>query len=75
LCCIREKNLRRKALDTNWKLLNEIFPGWKKNPTLMELKSLQGFYLRTMNPIIYKVYSGVFTIACQVRCRMDRKLN
>ena len=73
MCRIRDNKLRREALDKNWKLLNGAFPDWRKNATLMGLKSMQGFYLRTMNAITYKVYSGIFTIAYQIRSRVDRK--
>lgn len=73
MCRMGDSVLRKMALDMNWRLLNKTFPDWKKNPTLLKLKSCKGLYIRTINSATYKVYSGIFPIVYNIYQRLDNK--
>lgn len=57
---IEEKTIRKKLLKETWKKVNAKFPNWKRNEILKTRKSGKNFYMRTINPLTYKIYGQLF---------------
>ena len=57
---IQDKKLREKLLEETWKNVNTNFPNWKKNNILQTRKGGKNLYLRTINPVTYKLYARLF---------------
>lgn len=57
---VQDKKLRKKLLEETWKNVNTKFPNWKKNKILRIGKGGKNLYLRTINPVTYKIYAELF---------------
>ncbi len=59
---IKDKNISKKLLNETWTKLNIKFPNWKKNETLKNGKTINDFYMRTVNKFTYQIYCRIFRI-------------
>lgn len=56
---IKDKNIRKKLLETTWKNLNTKFPNWKNNEILNKNKTLKNRYMKSINKFTYKIYCTI----------------
>ena len=57
---IKDKDVRHKLLQENWKKINEKFPNWKKNKILKSNNSMKNLYLKSLNKFTYPIYCFIF---------------
>jgi glycosyltransferase involved in cell wall biosynthesis len=72
MCCIEDKKSRKEALEKSWGLLIETFPNWGKNKILKDSKTHQALFMRTVNKITYRIYSGIFPAVFQLKKLMTK---
>jgi len=66
MCCIPGVSERNSLLGENWQTLVTQYPKWKNNAILKTFKSKQGMFMRSINPVTYKMYSKIFPIAGRI---------
>jgi glycosyltransferase involved in cell wall biosynthesis len=66
---------RKMALQLNWKLLIEHFPDWRKNQVLLENKSRQAIFMKTVNNMTYPLYSIAFPFVFSLNKNIKRIFN
>lgn len=52
---IKDSASRKKAFSLNWKKLQDTFPKWKSNKYLNAYQGKNARFMRSMNPITYKI--------------------
>mgnify|MGYP004604313335 CR=1 FL=1 len=57
-CKIKDKKVRNKVLDEGWKLLNDLYPNWKKNAYLKT--GVKNIYFKMINYFFYKFNTIIF---------------
>ena len=62
MCRIPDRTHRKKALGLNFLELEGNFPNWKKNPVLKRVKSRRELFMRSVNRVTYRLYSGIFPV-------------
>ncbi len=58
---ISDKEIRERVLQETWGKVNKEFPNWKKNEILRNKKSGKNLYMRSLNPVTFKIYSSLFS--------------
>jgi len=66
MCSIPDASERNKLLDENWETLVTHYSKWKNNAILKTLKSRQGIFMRSVNPVMYKLYSRIIPVAINI---------
>ena len=69
---IADRKERNKALKSSWMLLNKWFPEWRKNEYLKSLKTRNGFFMKAMNPVTYKLFSIILPAFIYVKNKLMR---
>jgi hypothetical protein len=59
---ISDRNLRNRILIENWQKLNEAFPCWRKNRILQSRNALKDIYFKSINSLVYRIYSKIYGI-------------
>ncbi len=59
---IKDKDVRHKLLQENWKKINENFPNWKKNKILKSNNEMKNLYLKSLNRFTYPIYCFLFMV-------------
>lgn len=71
MCRIPDRKLRKQALDSNYQMLVEHFPTWKKNAYIKRNNSKNGFFMKTINHGTYGIYSkvlpGLFMLRAKIK--------
>ena len=62
MCKIKDKNIRKRLIDSTWKNLNEKFPNWKNNRILNSRKTKKNKYMKSVNKTTYKIYTKLFAL-------------
>lgn len=57
ICKIPDSAIRKQILRENYKLLRDVYPNWKKNPYIKDFPGKHGLFIRSINPVTYKIYS------------------
>ncbi|MDO5292477.1 MAG: glycosyltransferase [bacterium] len=73
MCRIKDRKQRADALNQSIGLLYSTFPDWKKNKTLRSRKSIQNYYMRTITPTTYKIYSAIFSVIFRMKIAVKAK--
>lgn len=59
---IKEKKLKERVLQENWRQLLNTFPNWKNNILLKRNNSLLGLFIKSQNRLTYTIYSKILSI-------------
>lgn len=73
MCRIANEKEQIEAFDKNWSLLVETFPDWKKNKVLMNTKSPQAMFMKTLNKTTYQIYGKLFPILFKAKRYLIKK--
>ena len=70
MCRIANQKERRQALEANWKMLVHSYPEWKKNKILGRTLNRNALFMRSVNTITYRIYSGIFPVVYRLWDKM-----